>query len=183
VEGTKDAKVTLDPATGSSAFGDLHVVGTLTMTYAVNKGGGLSTETGSQTTITDTQLSNASGDFLKPGGGTVTMSYSQIGVEKPATDSTHCNVHTSGDLQLSITHSNINGVPYGIMLYAGQNAVLTNNNWYDNGIDVDTSGASAGVSGDVSGSWFDGTAPVATSGAVITKNALAGAKLVDAGVR
>jgi hypothetical protein len=182
INGTKAAKVTMEPEAPATAFGDLRVSGTLEMTYAVNKGGAFSSEPGSTTTITDTHLSNASGDFMKPGGGTITVSYSQIGIDKPAVDSTHCNIHTSGDLQLSITNSNITGVPYGIMLYAGK-AILTNNNWYDNGVDVDTSGATAGVTGDVSGSWFDGTPPVATNGAVITKNNIAATKLIDAGVR
>jgi hypothetical protein len=115
-------------------------------------------------------------------GGSVTMSYSQIGADPGETDSTHCNIHTGGNANtINITHSNIVGVPYGLMLYGGQNANLTLNNWYGNTTaDVDTQ---PGVSGDVSGSWFDGTPPVAGPGATLTANNLAAAKLADAGVR
>jgi hypothetical protein len=153
------------------------------MTYAVMKGGALVTAAGSTSTITDTKMWGASGDLLIMNGGTVTMTYSQIGAD-PADgpDRTHCNIHTGGNANtISITKSNINSVPYGLMLYGGQNAILTGNNWYNNSTaDVDTQ---PGVSGDLSGSWFDGAPPVAGAGATLTLLNLAAAKLADAGVR
>lgn len=186
IQGTSAGKVQLSPETGSF-FGGLTVVGaptagTLEMTYAVMKGGAISTSAGSTSTIIDSKMFGASGDLLIMNGGTVTMSYSQIGAD-PADgpDGTHCNIHTGGNANtISITRSNINGVPYGLMLYGGQNAILTNNNWYGNTTaDVDTQ---PGVSADLSGSWFDGPAPVAGSGATLTLLNQAAAKLLDAGV-
>jgi len=187
VQGTSASKVQLHAASGSY-FGGLTVVGaptagTLELSYAVMKGGAIQTSAGSTSTVTDTKMFGASGDLLIMNGGTVNMTYSQIGAD-PAdgADSTHCNIHTGGNANtINITRSNIVGVPYGLMLYGGQNAILTNNNWYNNSTaDVDTQ---PGVSGDVSGSWFDGAAPVAGTGATLTKNNLAAAKLADAGVR
>lgn len=187
IQGTSAGKVQLHPDTGNF-FGGLTVVGapspgTLEMAYAVMKGGAISTSAGSTSTITDSKMFGASGDLLIMNGGTVTMSYSQIGAD-PADgpDGTHCNIHTGGNANtISITRSNINGVPYGLMLYGGQNAILTNNNWYGNTTaDVDTQ---PGVSADLSGSYFDGTPPVAGTGATLTLANLSLTKLVDAGVR
>lgn len=188
INGTKAEKVQLHPATGDY-FGKLTVAGApnagkLEMTYAVMKGGVLGTEPGSISTITDSKMWGAPGDLLVMNGGTVTMTYSQIGADiaVDGPDRTHCNIHTGGNANtISITKSNINSVPYGLMLYGGLNAVLTGNNWFSNSTaDVDTQ---PGVSGDLSGSWFDGPAPVAGSGATLTLNNLATAKLTDAGVR
>lgn len=182
MEGTKAERITLNPETGTS-FGSLSVTGTLTMSYVVDNGGSINTMAGSTTTIADTKMWRASGDFFNPYGGKISITYSQIGGDVGETDTTHCNLHTRGPIEFSMTHSNIGGAPYGIMLYEGQNVILTQNNWYTNGVDVDTSGASAGVSGDVSGSWFDGAAPVAMAGVQLTKNGIAPAKLTDAGIR
>ena len=187
IQGTSAAKVQLHPETGNF-FGGLTVVGaptagTLELTYAVMKGGAIMTSAGSTSTITDTKMFGASGDLLIMNGGTVNMMYSQIGADPTdGADGTHCNIHTGGTANtINITRSNINGVPYGLMLYGGQNATLTNNNWYGNTTaDVDTQ---PGVSADLSGSWFDGLPPVAGTGATLTLANLAAAKLADAGVR
>ena len=186
IQGTSAGKVQLSPETGNF-FGGLTVVGAptagkLEMTYAVMKGGAISTSAGSTSTIIDSKMFGASGDLLIMNGGTVTMSYSQIGADlADGPDGTHCNIHTGGNANtISITRSNINGVPYGLMLYGGQNAILTNNNWYGNSTaDVDTQ---PGVSADLSGSYFDGPPPVAGTGATLTLANLALAKLIDAGV-
>lgn len=186
IQGTSAAKVNIEPQ-GSQFWGGLILTGaptagTLEMTYAVMRGGPITTAAGSTATIIDSKMYGVSGDLLIMNGGTVNMSYSQIGPGPGETDTTHCNIHTGGNGNtINITRSDINGVPYGLMLYGGQNAILTNNNWYANTTaDVDTQ---PGVTGDVSGSWFDGTPPVAGAGATLTVANLAAAKLTDAGVR
>lgn len=182
IQGTSASKVQIE-ATNSFALimGSSPTAGTLEMAYAVMKGGSIQTGAGSTTTITDSKMWDAPGDLLIMNGGTVTMSYSQIGPDLGTTSTTHCDIHTNGNANtINITHSNINGAPYGLMLYGGQNAILTNNNWYDNSSDVDTQ---PNVSADVSGSWFDGAKPVAGSGATLTANNISAIRLTDAGVR
>lgn len=179
VQGTSAEKVRLEPAEGNTY--PLLVSGTLELTYAVMERGNIQTTAGSTTTITDTKMFRAAGDLLIMNGGSVTMTYSQIGPGPDETDTTHCQIHTSGDANtISITKSDINGAPYGLMLYGGRNAIFTNNNWYANEIDISTQ---PGVSGDVSGSYFDGAPPVAGGGATITADNLSQARLTDAGVR
>lgn len=178
VQGTSADKVTLEPV-NDVAYG-LGVEGTLELTYAVMARGAIRTNPGSTTTITDTLMSKAAGDLLMPSGGTVTVTYSQIGLEQG--DTTHCQIHTSGDANtISITRSNIIGAPYGLMLYSrGAVADLKNNNWYVNEIDIDTQ---PNANGDVSGSYFDGQPPAARPGATLTANNLSQTRLTDAGVR
>jgi hypothetical protein len=180
VQGTSEQRVTLGPAADNS-FG-LIVSGTLDLSYAVMERGNIQTSVGSTTTITDTKMYRAAGDLLILNGGAVTMTYSQIGPKPGETDTTHCQLHTSGNANtISITKSDINGAPYGLMLYGGQNAIFTNNNWYANEIDISTQ---PGVSADVSGSYFEKGAPVAGGGATLTgTDTLSATKLVDAGVR
>lgn len=184
VLGTKEEKVLIEPASGDNAFslnlGGMPSPGTLELTYAVMTRGTIQTAAGSTATITDTKMLRASGDLLIMSGGSVTMTYSQIGPDPGEEDTTHCQIHTGGAAIINITRSNINGAPYGMMFYGGQNAILTNNNWYANQIDISTE---PDVNGDVSGSWFDGAPPVPGPGATLTANNLAPAKLLDAGVR
>jgi len=184
VAGTSAGKVQIEPAAGNSyAFilGGAPSAGKLELAYAVMKGGNIQTSAGSSVAITDSKMWDAPGDLLIMNGGTVNMTYSQIGPDPGTTSATHCNVHTNGNANtISITRSNINGAPYGFMLYGGQNAILTNNNWYDNSSDIDTQPS---VSADISGGWFDGARPVAGSGATLTANNISATKLTDAGVR
>lgn len=186
IQGTSAAKVTVRATTGSYhggfKVGGMPTAGTFEASYLVQDGGGIVTNPGSTTTLTDSKMWNASGDFLIMYGGAVTATYSQFGADPGDTDTTHCNIHTAGAaLDLEITNSNIAGVPYGLMLYGGQNAVLTSNNWFGNtAADVDTNPR---VSADLSGSWFDGEAPVAVGGATLTLDNLATARIPGAGVR
>jgi hypothetical protein len=118
-------------------------------------------------------------------GGSLDMSYSQVGLDENATgDTTHCDMHFGGmGNTIKVTRSNIGTTPYGLMFYAGTNAIFTNNNWYGNQIDVDVTQGS-GVSGDFTGSWFDGAPPAPKAGTqLIGLDALSNTKLVDAGPR
>jgi hypothetical protein len=193
VEGTKEQRVTLEPADGAGTFrldlGATPTPGTLEMTYAVMTRGIIQTNAGSTATITDSKMYKAAGDLLIMSGGTVNMTYSQIGPDPGETDTTHCQIHTGGAALLNITRSNINSAPsgnvrtdtYGMMFYGGQNAVLTNNNWYGSQFNIATQ---PGVSGDLTGSWFDANPPTGGGGAnLLGLNALSGTQLLDAGVR
>lgn len=171
VQGTKASPVHLSPATAGDHYAGISVQGTgeLKMAYAVQVGGGISVDSG-KITVTDTLMSQASGDFLVANGGTINVSYSAIGLEPGAgTDSTHCDMHFGGDPgTITITHSNISSSSYGLMLYAGVNTNLTYNNWFNNTTQVEPSGT---VSGDVSNGWFDKGAPVSSGNATfITAN-------------
>ena len=92
---------------------------------------------------------------------------SAIGLEPgTGTDSTHCDIHLGGSgTTVSVTHSNLSTSAYALMLYGGNNVDLRFNNWFNNPIQIDTS---AGVTGDISGGWFDKGAPTAGTGATLT---------------
>jgi hypothetical protein len=185
VQGTSAQKVRIE-GVGQSAYSFLltgaPATGTLELTYAVMTRGAIQTNAGSTTKITDTKMYRASGDLLVLGGGTLTMSYSQIGPAPGETESTHCNIHTSGNANtISVTHSDINGAPYGMMLYGGLNTIFTDNNWYANTMkDIAVDGTN--VSADITGSWFAGGTPTNGNGATYTGVA-ATAKITGTGVR
>jgi hypothetical protein len=136
---------------------------------------------GGQLTVTDSKLSRAQGDLLVVSAGTVDMSYSQIGVDS-GSDSTHCDGHFGGSgITIKLTHSNLTKAAYGLMLYGGSAVDLTHDNWFGNGIDIDTS---PGIMGDVTGSWFERGAPAAGAGAqLVGLDSLAGDRVPDAGPR
>ena len=185
-QGTKAAVVTIGPATAGGFHSGMSVPtgGELKYSYVVQTGGGIMTS-GGKAVIVDTKMAKASGDFLVMSGGTMDISYSQVGLDENATgDTTHCDMHFGGTGNvIKVTHSNIGTTPYGLMFYAGTNAIFTNNNWYGNQTDVDVTQGS-GVSGDFTGSWFDGAPPVAKAGTNLTGlGALSTTKLADAGPR
>lgn len=168
VQGSKASPVQLSPSTaGGHHYGfTVDAGGTLTMSYGVQVGGGI-TANGGTVTISDTLMSQAAGDFLVVGAGKVTVSNSAIGLEPNAgTDTTHCDMHFGGTgTTISITHSNLSTSSYGLMLYGGTGVILTNNNWFTNAIQIDTV---PGVTADITGSWFDKGAPTAGTGATLT---------------
>lgn len=170
VQGTKASVVNLVPSTAGTHFGSTAVEagGTLTMNYAVQTGGGIRVD-GGKLVVTNTRMAQADGDYLVVGDGNVDVSYSAIGLEAGGgTDTTHCDMHFGGSgATIKVTHSNISTSSYGLMLYGGNNVDLTNNNWFNNPIQIDTT---AGVSADISGGWFDKGAPSAGGGATLTYN-------------
>jgi hypothetical protein len=180
VNGTSASKVNIKAR--GTGFGGI-VAGTggsVDMKYAVQTGGPLRMEMGSTVTLRDTKLFKVSGDFLIMNGGTLDVEYSQIGPSAGETDSTHCQMHFNAATAIKVTHSIINGAPYGLMFYGGTQANFTSNNWLTNGINVSTQ---PGVTGDFSNGYFDDDPPVSGAGATITANNLAAAPLADAGVR
>lgn len=181
IQGTKGSEVSIAPTAAGKHHQGITVAagGTLKMVYAHQTGGGVSTN-GGTTTITDSIGDQAEGDWLVIGAGTVTVDHSTIGVEGAA-NSTHCNLHFGGSgTTIKINNSNIATSSYGLMLYGGNNVDLKNNNWIGNQIQIDTS---PGVSGDITGSWFDnGAAPKAGSGATLTGTVVA-TRVTDAGPR
>jgi len=182
-QGSKGAPVTIEPTAAGNHHNGFSIPsgGALEMSYVVQVGGGFSVE-GGTLTVTDTFMSRAGGDLLVVSAGRVDMSYSQIGLE-PGTgsDTTHCDAHFGGSgISIKITHSNLSTSAYGLMLYGGTGVDLTHNNWFANGIDVDTS---PGVMADISGGWFAKGVPVAGSGATLIANTAADKRLLDAGPR
>jgi len=167
VQGKKGSVVNLSPATAGGHHNGLSIPdgGELKMTYGVQVGGGIDVN-GGKVTISDTLMSQSSGDFLVVGTGNVDVSYSAIGLEPGAgTDTTHCDMHFGAvGATIKVTHSNVSTSAYGIMLYGGTGVDLTYNNWFGNQIDVDTY---PGAGGDVSYGWFAKGAPVAGSGATL----------------
>jgi hypothetical protein len=178
VQGTKAQPVNLVPATTGSHHGGFSLPsgGVLKMAYGIQVGGGISVN-GGKITVTDTRMSQAEGDFLIVGAGTVDVSYSAIGLEPGAgTDSTHCDMHFGGSgVTIKVTHSNISTSSYGLMLYGGNAVDLTFNNWFKNTpYQIDTQ---PGVSADISNGWFDTATPTAGGGATLTANNLSATRL------
>jgi hypothetical protein len=189
IEGTSAGKVVLKSEAGATYWGPIAVTGTLDMKYGDFTGGAITTSGAAATlTIVDSKMYKAGGDYIIMNGGSVNMTYSQVGANPGETDGTHCNFHINAASSIVVTNNNINGAPYGIMFYGGTGANFQNNNWYDagtspNGADVATQ---SGVSGNFSGSWFKAGAPCLNNtcpGAQITAQNLAAAKLTNAGPR
>lgn len=189
VLGTKAAPVTIQPdptaTTPATFFGGFSVSGTLNLSYAVQHGGAIVTNAGGTATITDTKMFGVSGDFLIMNGGTVNMTYSQLGTDAGVTDTTHCNMHFGGTGNtINITNNNIRGTSYGLMFYGGTLANFQNNNWEEGATAAaDWIDSQPGVSGDFSGGYFAAGVPTAKSGATFTINNPSPTPLVDAGIR
>lgn len=182
MEGTSAAKIIARAEAGSTGWNGFQVTGTLDVAYGDFTGGRIYTSgTAASIIITDSKMYQAGGDYIIMDGGTLNMTYSQLGANPGETDSTHCNLHINSASAITVTNSNINNAPYGLMFYGGVNANFQTNNWYGaNTKDVDAVGA---VSGDFSNGWFEKGAPVAGPGATITANNLAAAKLTNVGPR
>jgi hypothetical protein len=182
VQGTSAGKVIIASSDPTMAHGGISVLetGELKYNYAVQSGGGIYTKLGAKATIRDSSLSNpggpsSRGDFLVMYGGTLDMQYSEIGLASG--DGTHCQLHFGGaGNTITIMNSTIRGAPFGLMLYGGNAANLTNNNWENLQTDIDTQ---PGVSADITGSYFVKGAPTATGGAQLT-GTVATVPVVDA---
>jgi hypothetical protein len=180
VQGTQAAKVKITPDTvGGHFYGvSINSGGVVTMSYAVQDGGGIHLSGTAKATLIDTAMSRGFGDYLTMSGGTVDVQYSSIGLEPGQSDTTHCDMHFGGSgLSIKVTHTNVSTSSYGIMFYGGTGADFTYDNWFSNSIDIDPA---AGVQGDFSFGWFEKGAP---SGPGITAQNLASARLTDAGPR
>lgn len=182
VEGTSASKVTVQPEAGATYWGPISVAGTVDLKYGNFVGGAIYTTAGTANLIiTDTKMYRAGGDYIIMNGGSINMTYSQIGAGPGETDSTHCNLHINSATSITVTNSNINNAPYGLMFYGGVNANFQSNNWYGASTkDVDTA---QGVSGNFSNGWFEKGAPQAGPGAMLTANNLSATRLTNVGPR
>jgi hypothetical protein len=182
IEGTKAGTVNVQPAGGAAHWlgFDIGSGGKIITHYLVETGGSVNTSGTGSATLIDSVFSHASHDLVVMAGGTLDIEYSAIGVEPPATDTTHCDLHMVGtNLTIKVVHSNISTALYAIMFYAGNNADFTYNNWLSNSIDVAfTPGA---VTGNFSNGWFAKSDP--PTGVGITAQNMATARLTDAGPR
>ena len=172
-QGTSAGKITFDPVTTSYGGISVPAGGELRLSYTTLTTGNISIS-GGTANIIDSRMSHASGDYLIMSGGTIVVKYSAIGVESPATDTTHCDMHFGGTGNvITFVHSNVSSSAYGLMFYGGMAAKFTYDNWFNNTTDVDTQIATP-VSGDFSNGWFQGPTP---TGAGLTTTPLAPARL------
>lgn len=179
IQGVQSSKVAFRWATPGENWNGISVPGgTMTASYLVQVGGGTYISDAGSVTLVDTQMSHAPGDFLVMSGGTLNMTYSAIGLEPGQIDSTHCDMHVSGPVAITATHSNFSTSAYGIMFYGGSNADFRSTNWFSNTVDIDRGGAA--VTGNFSGSYFAGGAP---SYVGFTTQDMATERVADAGVR
>lgn len=180
IQGTRAAKVTFRSSSPDEYWSDIVVPrgGVMTASYLVEVGGGLDISSTGKVTLADSHLSHAGGDLLVMTGGTLAMTYSEIGLPT-GRDTTHCNMHVSGAPAITATHSTIAAAAYGIMFYGGSNADFRYSNWLGNTIDVATE-PGAPVTADFSNSYFARGAP---SYVGFTTQNLAGSAVADAGVR
>jgi hypothetical protein len=176
VAGTKDHPVTITPAEAGEHWLGITVAGTFTMQYATQRGGGLYTiGAAASVTVSDSQLSNAIGDFLIVEGGSFDIQYSNIGLE--VGDSTHCNVHITAASRIKFSHNNNVGVSYGLMLYGGAGD-FSHNNWIGNLFDIEPQAAGTGNFDD---SYFARGIPAGVPGS--TFGHPSAARLADCGPR
>jgi hypothetical protein len=165
IQGKAKAKVIIAAPTPAESHAGISVLGggELRMHHCMLSGGGLTIGPNGKAKISDSTLTNPrTGDALAMNSGTLDMQFSEI--RMAAGDGGHTALVFNGaGNSISVTHCTIRGAVYGLMFYGGQNAVFTDNNW-DNEINVD---ATSGVSGDFSGSYFRGNAPVSVAGAAL----------------
>lgn len=180
IQGVQSSKVVFRWATpGENWYGfAIPGGGAMTASYLVQVGGGTTISGTGKVTLVDTQMSHAGGDFLVMSGGTLNMTYSAIGLESGQIDSTHCDMHVSGPVAITATHSNFSTSSYGLMFYGGSNADFRYTNWFGNAIDIDRAGAP--VTGNFSDSYFASGAP---SYGGFTMQDMATRRVADAGVR
>jgi hypothetical protein len=180
IQGVRASKVAFRWATPGENWYGLAVPGggSLTASYLIQVGGGIMISGTGKVTLVDTRMSHAVGDFLVMSGGTLNMTYSSIGLEPGQRDSTHCDMHVDGPVEITATHSNFSTSSYGIMFYGGNNADFRSTNWFSNAIDIDRGGAS--VTGNFSNSYFASGAP---SYVGFTMQDMATERVADAGVR
>jgi hypothetical protein len=176
IQGTAAGHAVIKPASGAN-FQAISVPGTVTATYASINGASFEISGGSLT-ASDSVFWGAPGDLLVMNGGTINVTYSNIG--DATSDTTHCNMHFGGTAPniITIEHNNIVARPYGLMFYSGTNADFKTNNW-SNQIDIEP--GISGVTGDASGSYFMKGQPSGTTG--ITFGNLSATALTDAGPR
>ncbi|HEX3759759.1 MAG TPA: hypothetical protein VHW23_13690 [Kofleriaceae bacterium] len=180
IQGTKPSRVAFRWATPGDNWYGIAIPdgGAMTASYLIQIGGGTTISGSGKVTLVDSQMSHAGGDFLVMSGGTLDMTYSQIGVAPGQSDNTHCDMHVEGPVTITATHSSFTTSSYGLMFYGGSNADFRFTNWIGNSIDIDRGGAA--VTGNFSDSYFASGAP---SYAGFTMQDMAPHLVADAGVR
>ncbi|HEY4238259.1 MAG TPA: hypothetical protein VGM88_00505 [Kofleriaceae bacterium] len=181
IQGTSASPVTVGPEGSGHWYGfEIPQGGVLTTEYLHQLDGGIHISDTGSATILDSTMSHMNGDFLTMSDGTVDVEYSAIGVEPPATDTTHCDMHVEGAPHIKVTHSNVSTSSYGIMFYGGMGEDFTYDNWFSNANDVDV--LPTPVSADFSHSYFASGQPANPHG-YFTEDDMQSARVTDAGPR
>ena len=174
-EGTPEQTIELSSLADELWLG-ISVAGELEMHYVDQRGGGVSTIAGdAKVTIADSRLASALGDLIVVDGGSVDISYSDIGIAEG--DHTHCNLHLNSVQAFRFTHNNNVGVSYGLMLYGGQGD-FSHNNWMHNLIDIEPE---PGGTGSFDDSYFARGQPPGVAGSTFAN--MASEPLADCGRR
>jgi hypothetical protein len=130
---------------------------------------------GGDVTLTDSVVAGGTHDLLVQSGGSLTVSYSQVG---SATTYQHCGFHISASTKLQVDHSILNTNVYGFMLGGSPTAKINHNNYVSSTtLDVEDDGGNTGA--DLSNNWWTGASP-SVAGATVSK---AGAAFTDVGPR
>jgi len=176
VEGVQGNAVTIAPANPGEYWLGVNVAGEYPMHYAKKTGGGIYTiSPTAKLVISDSELSNAIGDYIVANDGSVDIQYSNLGLETG--DHTHCNLHFNEAKNIVFTHNNNVGVAYGLMLYGGSGD-FTHNNWSGNAVDIEPN---PGGTGHFDDSYFARGVPGGVPGSTFENPA--GARLADCGPR
>ena len=174
IAGDKDAVVTL--ATASDFWLGVQVQGTYIMHYGVQRGGGIATTADTASiTITDSVLSDAIGDYLVMGGGSIDVEYTNLGLETG--DHSHCNIHVNAGDHITFTHSTNGGSSFGLMFYAGTGD-FSDDNWIGNFTDIEPEATGTGT---FNGGYFPAGTPAGIQGSTFAD--LSATRRTDTGPR
>ncbi len=178
-KGIKGGTIGMQPAPGFLFWNAWQVPtgGTLNFSYVTSKGGGI-TVSGGTAIARDSHFTNVTHDLFVVSAGTIDFEYSWIGLESGPHDTTHCDMHFTGNPTIKVSHSNLSTAAYGVMLYGGASSDFTYNNWFDNSLDIDKPNAT--VTADISNGYFKSPVP---SNPGLTHNNMQAAMVTDAGPR
>jgi hypothetical protein len=175
-EGTAEQPIDIASELDGEYWLGMTIAGELQMRYVDQRNGGVSTiAPDAKLTIEDSRLSSAIGDLIVVDGGSVDISYSDIGIAEG--DHTHCNLHVNSVQSLRFSHNNNVGVAFGLMLYGGQGD-FSHNNWMNNLVDIEPQ---PGGTGSFDDSFFARGLPAGVPGSTFENPA--SSPLADCGRR
>jgi hypothetical protein len=139
---------------GNIAVGDFKAPGSVSRSK-LDSDGAITFDAGADVTITDTSFTGVTGDLLVMAGGRLEITYSEIGA---ISSTEHCGFHVDAAEALVVTNNVIHNQPYGFMIGNIDGAVITGNNFIDNGTDIQDMGGTANTN--ATGNYWSGGAPL-----------------------